>query len=214
MHRIRGTAPIPSFLIESFWRRDCMSSCQHICMYTRHRFSAPNKSDYCEEGGGDGHASSLLCRIARPPRSRPARHNTSCCVPGCSLPRPRQARVALPARLNLVFRRVTKRTRSLLDLSRLLQLQKAKGAPGSRRFEQVDKAQYHDHAALAHWPHSLHSSFAPVPLNWQKRKGCFCISVSDPTGDNGSVPLSHGACRRKSKRHAFAALHHCRHCRS
>ena len=45
---------------------------------------------------------------------------------GCSLPRPRQARVALPARLNPVFRRVTKRTRSRLDLSRLLQRKKQK----------------------------------------------------------------------------------------
>ena len=93
-------------------------------------------------------------------------------------------------------------------------MQKAKGAPGSRRFEQVEKVQYHDHAALAHWPHSLHFSFAPVPFNRQKRKGCFCFSVSVTTGNNGSVPLSHGACRRKSKRTAFAALHHCRHCRS
>lgn len=45
---------------------------------------------------------------------------------GCSLPRPRQARVALPARLNPVFLLVTKRTRSLLDLSRLLQRKKQK----------------------------------------------------------------------------------------
>ena len=45
---------------------------------------------------------------------------------GCSLPRPRQARTALPARLEPMFRRVTKRTRSLLDLSRLLQRKKQK----------------------------------------------------------------------------------------
>lgn len=45
---------------------------------------------------------------------------------GCSLPRPRQARVALPARLEPMLRRVTKRTRSLLDLSRLLQRKKQK----------------------------------------------------------------------------------------
>ena len=45
---------------------------------------------------------------------------------GCSLPRPRQARNALPARLNPVFLLITKRTRSLLDLSRLLQYKKQK----------------------------------------------------------------------------------------
>ena len=45
---------------------------------------------------------------------------------GCSLPRPRQARDALPARLEPMLRRVTKRTRSLLDLSRLLQYKKQK----------------------------------------------------------------------------------------
>ncbi len=45
---------------------------------------------------------------------------------GCSLPRSRQARAAMPARLNPVFLLVTKQTRSLLDLSRLLQRKKQK----------------------------------------------------------------------------------------
>ena len=96
-------------------------------MYTGRRSSVPDKSDYCEEGGGDGHASSLLLSHCPPvPFSTSSQRHF---VPraGCSLPRPRQARVALPARLNPdVPEGYTTRTRSLLDLSRLLQCKKQK----------------------------------------------------------------------------------------
>ncbi len=71
------------------------------------------------------YASSLLCRIAaRPVLNQLAKTLRAACRLFTSTPR--QARVALPARLEPMLRRVTKRTRSLLDLSRLLQRKKQK----------------------------------------------------------------------------------------
>ena len=95
-------------------------------MYTGRRISVPDKSDYCNDGEGAGCMSprSFVALPARPFSTSSPEHFVL--RAGCSLPRPRQARVALPARLEPMLRRVTKRTRSLLDLSRLLQRKKQK----------------------------------------------------------------------------------------
>lgn len=134
---------------------------------------------------------------------------------GCSLPRPRQARDALPARLGPMLRRVTpKRTRSLLDLSRLLQCKKQKSHQAAtarsklRRFSIMIMQPLRIGLTLS-TPASL-----PFRSIGKSAKAVFAFQSPPPTGDNGSVPLSHAACRRKIKRPAFAALHHCRHCKS
>ena len=102
-----------------------MSSCQHICMYARRRISVPDKSNYCKDGEAGGmRPRSIVALPARPVLDQLARTLRAACRLFTSTPR--QAGVALPARLNPVFRRVTKRTRSLLDLSRLLQYKKQK----------------------------------------------------------------------------------------
>ena len=68
-------------------------------MYTGRRISVPDKSDYCNDGEGLG-----ACVLAPLSHCPPAPFSTSSpghfvLRAGCSLPRPRQARVALPARL-------------------------------------------------------------------------------------------------------------------
>lgn len=133
---------------------------------------------------------------------------------GCSLPRPRQARDALPARLNPVFRRVTKRTRSLLDLSRLLQSKKQKAHQAATAWSKLTRFSIMIMQPLRiGLTLSTHASL-PFRSIGKSAKAVFAFQSPIPTGNNGSVPLSHGACRRKSKRPAFAALHHCSHCRS
>ncbi len=133
---------------------------------------------------------------------------------GCSLPHPRQARVALPARLEPMLRSVTKRTRSLLDLSRLLQCKKQKAHQAAAAWSKLTRL-----SIMIMQPFRIGltlSTPASLPLCsiGKSAKAVFAFQSPIPTGNNGSVTLSHAACRRKSKRPAFAALHHCRHCRS
>jgi hypothetical protein len=192
-----------------------MSSCQHICMYTGHRISVPDKPDYCNDGEW-----LLACVLAPLSHCPPAPFSTSSpghfvLRAGCSLPRPRQARVALPAILNPdVPEGYTTRTRSLLDLSRLLQYKKQKAHQAAaawsslRRFSIMIMQPLRIGLTLS-TPASL-----PFRSIGKSAKAVFAFQSPIPTGNNGSAPLIHAACRRKSKRPAFAALHHCRHCRS
>ena len=133
---------------------------------------------------------------------------------GCSLPRPRQARVALPARLEPMLRRVTKRTRSLLDLSRLLQRKKQKAHQAAAAWSKLTRLSIMIMQPLRIGLTLSTPASLPLCSIGKSAKAVFAFQSPIPTGNNGSVTLSHAACRRKSKRPAFAALHHCRHCRS
>ena len=95
-------------------------------MYTGHRISVPDKSDYCNDGGAGGMRPRSFRRIARPPRSRPARQDTSCCVLAVHIHAPGRRALHCLQDLNRCCGGLPKRTRSLLDLSRLLQCKKQK----------------------------------------------------------------------------------------
>ena len=108
----------------------------------------------------------------------------------------------------------TKRTRSLLDLSRLLQSKKQKAHQAATAWSKLTRFSIMIMQPLRIGLTLSTPASLPFRSIGKSVKAVFAFQSPIPTGNNGSVPLSHGACRRKSKRLAFAALHHCSHCRS
>jgi hypothetical protein len=188
-----------------------MSTYLHV--YTASH-QCPGQVGLLQSWRGWGYASSLLCRIARPPRSRPARKDTSCRVPAVHFHAP--GRRALHC-LQDSFRRsggLPMRTRSLLDLSRLLQRKKQKAHQAAAAWSKLTRFSIMIMQPLRIGLTLSTPASLPFRSISKSAKAVFAFQSPIPMGNNGSVPISHTAFRKKSKHPAFAALHHCRHCRS